>query len=191
MRFEFRRAAFIVPVIYLNFLFLFTSHAVQLIPFSLWGLYWLPLKLMDLQLGLGIQSAIDALSLFLLALTFVLVCFLTAEGGSIRRLLRAVQVSSLSLVPLGAEIFIFDNSEWNLHATQFQADHGIIPWFSNADLFVSCFALFAAVTFLEWHATKSKPHPNTFNGTVPTMVQPVGGPRTSTKPESKSLSKES
>jgi SAM-dependent methyltransferase len=154
VKFEFKRAAFVVPLIYLNFIFLVASGAFQWIPFALWGLYWLPMKYIDIQVGLGLQHTIDFLSIVSLVLMLSMLYIWTAKGGRVARLLRAVQITSLSFVPLGVEIFLFDSPEWNLHASQLQVDLGVIPWFTNADLLFLCSAVFASTTLARSYAPK-------------------------------------
>jgi hypothetical protein len=48
--------------------------------------------------------------------------------------LRMLEIGSLSVLPLGLEIYVFDYREFWIHASIAQVKAGFLPWFSNADL---------------------------------------------------------
>ncbi len=63
-------------------------------------------------------------------------------------LIRSIQVMSLSVLPLGLEIFFFDNAEFNLHVTTSQIGTMLV-WFTNADLLYSSSAILLVTLALD------------------------------------------
>ena len=95
-----------------------------------------------------IQSFYDASSLLLVVSVALLAFVGFRRLGFVEALLRAAQILSLSVVPLGIEVFVFDRSEWQLAVTRFQVLYGVLPWFSNEDLLFVGIAGLAATTLL-------------------------------------------
>lgn len=138
----------LVTIFLLNVLFLGTSHVISYPPFPLHGAYNATVALLCGIFGLGLQQFYDLASALLVAITAVSAFLRYRRLGLGGMLLKVAQVVSLIMLPLGLEIFAFDNLEWDLHVTQFQAAYGIIPWFTNADLFFTSLLLFVSATIL-------------------------------------------
>jgi len=84
--------------------------------------------------GLAVREFIDyevvALTLAIAASSFLLFF----HRGLKKATLRMLEVGSLSVLPLGIEIYIFDHGEFYIHASVAQVKGGFLPWFTNADL---------------------------------------------------------
>lgn len=139
----------LISVSLLNVLFLGTSHVLSYPPFPLHQAYNTTLAYLCMLFGLQLQQFYDLASVFLITITVASVLLRYRGLGLGRRLLKVLQIVSLVMLPLGLEIFAFDNIEWNLHVAQFQDAYGIIPWFTNADLFFTSLFLFVLVTVFE------------------------------------------
>ena len=70
--------------------------------------------------------------LFTLAV-FAISLLLFQKRGIRVALLRAFEITSLTILPLGLEIFFFDRLEFNIHASDIQVLTGM-AWFTNADV---------------------------------------------------------
>lgn len=155
------RKVSLILVFLLNILFLGTSHALSYPPFPFYQTYNAIIAALCAFSGLGLQSFYDFASSLLLAATIASASLRYRDLGLEGGLRKVAQVVSLALMPLGVEIFVFDNSEWNLHVTQFQATYNMLPWFTNADLFFVTITLFLTATLSGWHnillnATRSR-----------------------------------
>ncbi len=149
-RLEFRRTAWFVPAFLLNILFMGTSHVLSRLPISYWALYQDTMSYLSAPFGGDIQSLYDFASI-LLCLTMAGLCYTAfRRGGGETALLRTVQISSLSFLPLGVEIFLFDHSEWNLTVAKLQVEYGLFPWLTNANLFIIVLASATASSILLW-----------------------------------------
>jgi hypothetical protein len=95
--------------------------------------------------SLAMKYLIDTeVVLFTLAV-FVISLFLFQKSGIIVALLRAFEITPLTILPLGLEIFFFDGFQFNIHASDIQVLAGI-AWFTNADvLFLSSAVLAIAI----------------------------------------------
>ena len=84
--------------------------------------------------GTAIREFIDyevvGLTLTTLASSFLLFY----KRGVKKAALRMLEIGSLSVIPLGIEIYIFDYREFYIHASIAQVKAGFLPWFTNADL---------------------------------------------------------
>lgn len=147
-RFAFKEAAFVLPLFMLNFLFLITSDAIDNLPYPFNLPYTYFMVKLAAKLGMRMQTFYDLLSLGSLILAFILLYRTHLKKGSRRAILTTSQLLSVSLLPLGVEIYLFDPGEWNLHVTQLQADFNFLAWFSNADLFFLSLSIFLATTFI-------------------------------------------
>ncbi len=145
----FRRAAWTIPAFFLNVLFLGTSHLLAHFPYSYWLLYVSVVIHIQLFFHLSIQQYYDYASMILTVMLLALAYVGFNRRGQFRALLKSAQILSATFIPLGLEILAFDNPEWGIHVTQFQADLNIIPWFTNADLFATAVSIFTATLFLE------------------------------------------
>lgn len=63
-------------------------------------------------------------------------------------LLRALQITSLALLPLGVEIYFFDRPEFNVHASDIQVQAGL-AWFTNADVLLLSSTVLGATLAVE------------------------------------------
>ncbi len=105
---------------------------------------------------LSVQQYYDYASILLTAILLLLAYVGFNDRGKFRAFLKVGQILSATFIPLGLEILAFDNSEWNVHAAQFQADHNIMPWFTNAELFFGALVLFGVTTLLRWRTPWSE-----------------------------------
>lgn len=148
IKLDFNHAAWFVPCFLLNILFLGTSHALSYLPISYWAMYQDTMSFLSIPLGNEIQTLYDVASLALTVALLLLSFVAFRECGIKNALLRMVQIGSLSFLPLGAEVLLFDHTEWNLNVAQLQVKFGLIPWFSNADLFLLSLGLAAVSSIL-------------------------------------------
>ena len=83
--------------------------------------------------SLALKYLIDTeVVLFTLAV-FAISLFLFQRRGIRVAVLRAFEITSLTILPLGLEIFFFDRFEFNVHASDIQVLTGV-AWFTNADV---------------------------------------------------------
>jgi hypothetical protein len=157
----FPRAALALSFAGVNFLFAWTSH-VYLTVWPPMGnfiinqmtaqdkFFW---DLVDLRYGGSTLQVADMETLALLVTVLVLTYLFTLNLGRWKACLRSLQIMGLSFMTIGLEIFDFDASEFNLHATQLQASYGVLVWFSNADLLYLGTAIFVATSLLFYRAS--------------------------------------
>jgi hypothetical protein len=87
--------------------------------------------------SLAVRYLIDTEVILFTFAVFVISLFLFQKSGIGIALLRAFEITSLTILPLGLEIFFLDRSEFNIHASAIQRLAGM-AWFTNADvLFLS------------------------------------------------------
>lgn len=83
--------------------------------------------------SLALKYLIDTeVVLFTLAV-FAVSLFLFQRRGIRVAVLRAFEITSLTILPLGLEIFFFDRFEFDIHASDIQVLTGV-AWFTNADV---------------------------------------------------------
>ncbi|MDG6921422.1 MAG: hypothetical protein JRN59_07830 [Nitrososphaerota archaeon] len=152
-RLAFRKAAWFIPAFFLNVLFLGTSHGLIHLPYSYWLLYASVVIHIQLFFHLSVQQYYDYASI-LLTVTLLLLAYVGFnDRGKFRAFLKVGQILSATFIPLGLEILAFDSSEWNIHMIQFQVDHNIVPWFTNADLFALVVSVcITAVALEQWRS---------------------------------------
>jgi hypothetical protein len=98
--------------------------------------------------SLTMKYLIDAeVVLFTLAV-FVISLFLFQKSGIRVALLRAFEITTLTILPLGLEIFFFDPFQFNIHASDIQVLAGI-AWFTNADVLFLSFAILGIALLVE------------------------------------------
>lgn len=136
-------------MVFLNVLFLGTSHLLAHLPYSYWLLYVSVVIHVQLFFHLSVQQYYDYASMLLTVMLLFLAYAGFNDRGQFRALLKTAQIVSATFIPLGLEILGFDNPEWGIHVTQFQVDHNIMPWFTNADLFAAAVSIFIVTLFLE------------------------------------------
>lgn len=153
----FPKAALVASFSLLNLFFAWTSHVFWFVsmPFANALINWMTIQdtfiwnLIDLRFGGGSTLVVaDGEALAMLTIFAGLVLLFALQKGLWRALLRSLQAVAVSCMILGAEILVFDNSEFDLHVTQIQASFGISVWFTNADLLYSGTAIFLASTVL-------------------------------------------
>lgn len=91
----------------------------------------------------GVQSMLE-MKLFIdcevigLVIAIFVISFLLFHSGGIGvSLLRALEITALSILPLGLEIYLYDPVQFNIHASDIQVKVGL-AWFTNSDvLYVS------------------------------------------------------
>jgi hypothetical protein len=87
--------------------------------------------------SLAMKYLIDTEVILFTFAVFIISLFLFQKRGIGVALLRAFEITSLTILPLGLEIFFFDHFEFNIHASDIQVLAGA-AWFTNADvLFLS------------------------------------------------------
>jgi hypothetical protein len=98
--------------------------------------------------SLAMKYLIDTeVVLFTLAV-FVISIFLFRKRGMGVALLRAFEITSLTILPLGLEIFFFDRLEFNIHASDIQVLAGT-AWFTNADVLYLTSAILGVALLVE------------------------------------------
>lgn len=94
-----------------------------------------------LEMKLFIDSEVIAFTLAIFVISLVL---FWKKGIGIS-ILRAVEITAATILPLGLEIYFFDPFQFNIHASDIQVKAGL-AWFTNADvLYVSSSILFVAL----------------------------------------------
>jgi len=139
-----KKTAYLVPAYLLNLVFLGTSGAATT--------YITPLNNTFIALQTFVQDRhtfYDYTSAFLTLLLISSIYLSFRKHGPKTQILNTIQICSLSFLPLGIEVFLFDNAEWNLHVIQLQSDLNLIPWFSNADLLLTTLTLFTLSTIIK------------------------------------------
>ena len=121
----------------LNFYSLWSSRAIMdlLSPFMVQA-YLFPLQSYGFGYGIFGNLPVDLISVTLVAIICSAAYFIYRGYGRRTRILRAIQLGSLSIFPVPVFVLLFDTSEFNLHVTSFQEHYGVLQWFTNADLLV-------------------------------------------------------
>jgi hypothetical protein len=68
--------------------------------------------------------------------------------GRVAALLRATQAASFCLAIYGLESVMLNCSQLFNHVSDFQSSFDFVPWFTNADMFASAFAILAGASML-------------------------------------------
>jgi len=131
----------------LNFYSLWSSRAIMdaLSPFVAQE-YLFPLQSYGFGFGIFGNLPADLISILLVAIVCTVAYFIYRNDGPMRRILRVLQLGSLSILPLPVYVLLFDTSEFNLHVTSFQEHYGLLQWFTNADLLVLASLIFLGST---------------------------------------------
>ena len=161
--------ALIVSIFLLNLYFAWTSHTIDGYPgiktevvkfaryqmqlfgvssyFIAYGTSFCLQQGTSCSLIVATHSFIDVECISLICVVFVSTFLLFYRKGFAKRsIIRALQIGSLSVTPLGIEIYIFDRSEFFIHAS-FITERDL-SWFSNADLLLLSIFVFVAATVL-------------------------------------------
>ena len=111
--------------------------------------------------SLELRYFIDAEVILFTFAVFVVSLFLFQRSGLGVALLRAFEITSLTVLPLGLEIFFFDGFEFNVHASDIQVLAGI-AWFTNADVLLLSSAILGMSLLVEviGHKNRSAGGPN-------------------------------
>lgn len=97
----------------------------------------------------------DMVLLILLVVVVLGVLVWFKDSGWPTAILRTLQTTAITLIPLPLEIYLFDSAstgmqysahQFNLQVTAAQAVYGFLPWFTNAALLYSASALLIATT---------------------------------------------
>jgi hypothetical protein len=103
-----------------------------------------------LRIGLVIDrytfADLEAISAFVIA--SMIFFFISLNRGVGKALLRTAAFSSLSLMPLGIEVYFLDHGEFWIHVTNLQVTLNMVPWFSNGDLLILTAGTFMSSLFL-------------------------------------------
>jgi len=98
--------------------------------------------------SLATSDFIDIEVALFTAAVFVISLSLFRKTGIGVSVVRAFEVTSLSVLPLGLETFFFDRPEFNLHASDIQAQTGL-GWFTNADVLLVSSTILGIAAFVE------------------------------------------
>jgi hypothetical protein len=98
--------------------------------------------------SLAMKYLIDAEVVLFTFAVFVISLFLFQKSGIRVALLRAFEITSLTILPLGLEIFFFDRFEFNIHASDIQVLAGM-AWFTNADVLILSSAILGMAILVE------------------------------------------
>jgi hypothetical protein len=80
---------------------------------------------------------------------FVISFFLFWGRGLGVSMLRAFEIASAAVLPLGIEIYYFDPREFNVHASDIQIRLGL-AWFTNSDVLYASLMILTAALFVEF-----------------------------------------
>lgn len=105
--------------------------------------------------GINSRTFWDLSTLLSLGIIGSSVFWLYAKNPKIATL-RSIQVISLILIPLGLEIYVFDNSEFNMYIASTISNNATLNWFTNADLLWTSLIVFAIVTAFNTAARLTK-----------------------------------
>ena len=131
----------------LNIYFVWTAHVLEKEIGALLLLRTLVFTAIYDAISLGIPYPQDFVCLGLLVTTIATTFFLAVPRGIKLAVVRATQVGSLVMMPLGLEVYLFDRSEYGLHFTLAQQSFGL-AWFTNADLLYLSTIVFVGTTAL-------------------------------------------
>jgi hypothetical protein len=94
--------------------------------------------------------------------TFVISLFLFRWRGLGLSILRAMEITFATILPLGIEIYYFDRGQFNIHASDIQTKIGL-AWFTNADvLYVSTAVLISTILLEVIYCSKGRKIENKF-----------------------------
>jgi hypothetical protein len=152
--------ALAVSVVIVNLYFVWTSHVLsgyQYVRSYISGFAAAQMNLINAwpwftgagTKGTMVREFIDyevvAFSLVIAASSFLLF----VHRGLKKATLRMLEIGSLSVLPLGVEIYIFDYGEFWIHASIAQVKAGFIPWFTNADLLFLSAGILSVTAIIE------------------------------------------
>jgi hypothetical protein len=98
--------------------------------------------------SLAMKYFIDTEVILFTIAVFVISLFLFQKSGIGVALLRAFEITSLTILPLGLEIFFFDRFQFNTHASDIQVVAGM-AWFTNADVLIFSSAILGLILLVE------------------------------------------
>lgn len=79
---------------------------------------------------------------------FVISSLLFIRKGKGLSILRAFEITSAAILPLGLEIYLFDYGQFNIHASDIQVLLGF-AWFTNADVLYVATGILVTTLFIE------------------------------------------
>jgi hypothetical protein len=85
-----------------------------------------PENMLEIKLFIDCEVIVFTLAVFLITM------FLFRSKGIGVSLLRAFEITSAAILPLGFEIYFYDRGQFNIHASDIQVKLGL-GWFTNAD----------------------------------------------------------
>ena len=97
---------------------------------------------------LEMKLFIDSEVIVFIVATFVISLLLFWRKGFWTALLRSIEITSVSILPLGIEIYLYDRSQFNIHASDIQVKMGL-AWFTNADLLYLTSTIVVATMLIE------------------------------------------
>jgi hypothetical protein len=106
------------------------------------------LPLFGSPVSLAMKYLIDTEVILFTFAVFVISLFIFQKNGIRVALLRAFEITSLTILPLGLEIFFFDRFEFNIHASDIQVLTGM-AWFTNADVLYLSSAILGIALLVE------------------------------------------
>jgi hypothetical protein len=121
--------------------------------------------------SLTMKYLIDAEVILFTIAVFVISLFLFQKSGIRVALLRAFEITSLTILPLGLEIFFFDPFQFNIHASDIQVLAGA-AWFTNADVLFLSFAILGIALLIE---ALRRANRKGDNGRARSIERPISG----------------
>ena len=74
---------------------------------------------------LAMKYFIDCEVILFILVVFIISFFLSRRRGTEVSIVRALEITSAAVLPLGFEIYYFDRSQFNIHATDIQVKLGL------------------------------------------------------------------
>jgi hypothetical protein len=156
------KLAFTVSLLALNFYFVWASYFLRWLSPSLYISVNRVIRSQDIALFTDLhlydhfyssltfytQIVADFEALAFLLVLMASTLLLSRGRGPGFAILRTLQVAALCFVVFGLELALFDFREFYIHFTDAQLAYNIIPWFSNADMFLSALVVFGTTTLL-------------------------------------------
>jgi hypothetical protein len=98
--------------------------------------------------GIEMRFFIDYEVVVFTLLIFVISILLFRNKGWAVSILRAFEITSAAILPLGLEIYSFDHAEFNIHASAAQVKVGL-GWVTNADVLYISSSILALALVIE------------------------------------------
>jgi hypothetical protein len=101
-----------------------------------------PPSILAMKLFIDSEVIVFTLALFILSL------LLFRRKGPGVSFLRAFEITSVAVLPLGIEIYFFDHGQFNIHASDIQVKLGL-AWFTNAEVLYLSLSILVVTLLIE------------------------------------------